>query len=236
MLYSLVLLTPALIVYEISSILFFLDKPYHLRNAADSLLRNWISTSRFSHNWIVPSAIILFLAGLFYFYRQELKPLWKGEVRTHILSLMLLESFAWSLLLLISLSAAGSFFMSNPIQPGIAEMIYLSVGAGIFEEFLFRFLIITGLLLLIKPFLSGNNRSALFLAAAVSALLFSLFHYTGTYGEAFTWNSFFYRFMAGMLLSSLFLLRGLGITVYTHIFYDITLVAAPVFQNKIGSL
>ena len=61
----------------------------------------------------------------------------------------------------------------------------------------------------------GHGGSAAF-AVAVGALIFSAFHYIGPYGDRLELGSFAFRAVAGVLFSGLYLLRGLGITAWTH--------------------
>ena len=58
------------------------------------------------------------------------------------------------------------------------------------------------------------------------ALVFSAFHYIGPYGDALELGSFTFRAVAGVLFSSLYLLRGFGITAWTHALYDVFLSLA----------
>ena len=66
------------------------------------------------------------------------------------------------------------------------------------------------------------------IAIFISAILFSLFHYLGPFGDIFTYKSFYLRTLAGVFLGALYLFRGLGITVYTHIFYDMAIISLPI--------
>ena len=59
------------------------------------------------------------------------------------------------------------------------------------------------------------------IAAVVGALIFSAFHYVGEYGDRFSVASFTYRAIAGLVFSGLYLMRGFGITAWTHAFYDV---------------
>ena len=59
------------------------------------------------------------------------------------------------------------------------------------------------------------------LAVALSALIFSAFHYVGSLGDTFTVASFTFRAIAGLAFSALYVTRGLGITAWTHALYDI---------------
>jgi hypothetical protein len=60
-------------------------------------------------------------------------------------------------------------------------------------------------------------------AAVLGALVFSLFHYVGPLGDPFALGSFTFRAVAGLLFSILYLLRGFGITAWTHALYDVFL-------------
>ena len=48
--------------------------------------------------------------------------------------------------------------------------------------------------------------------------------------EIFTYKSFYLRTLAGIFLGLLYIFRGLGITVYTHIFYDMAIISMPVLM------
>ncbi|HEV8178644.1 MAG TPA: hypothetical protein VGP44_13290, partial [Gemmatimonadales bacterium] len=68
-----------------------------------------------------------------------------------------------------------------------------------------------------------NTPTAGLFAVASGALIFSAFHYVGPYGDRFELGSFTFRAVAGVLFSGLYLLRGFGITAWTHALYDIFL-------------
>jgi membrane protease YdiL (CAAX protease family) len=46
----------------------------------------------------------------------------------------------------------------------------------------------------------------------------------GSLGEPFEVRVFLFRFLAGAILGTLYLTRGLGICVYTHAFYNVGLL------------
>ena len=64
--------------------------------------------------------------------------------------------------------------------------------------------------------------------SVIIAVIFSLFHYLGPFGDNFAYKSFYLRTLAGIFLGSLYMFRGFGITVYTHIFYDMFIISMPV--------
>lgn len=110
--------------------------------------------------------------------------------------------------------------------PSLATDLIGGIGAGIFEEITFRLL----LLPLLAWFFLRACRSfalpqwiAVVLAILGSACLFSMFHYGPGDPDALTPWVFMYRTIAGILLGILFVLRGIGICVYTHAMYNVFL-------------
>ncbi len=83
---------------------------------------------------------------------------------------MVFESVVWAILLYIILSKFMVLLMI-PIGKAILQQVILAVGAGIYEEFLFRVLLISGLSSIIGfVFLweeKGSNIAALIIAAAI---------------------------------------------------------------------
>ena len=107
----------------------------------------------------------------------------------------------------------------SPARANLAPLIgYL--GAGVYEEALFRLVLVPVLFGLLR-LLQTPQVLASALAVTGSALLFSLAHHAGTPGEAFTWFAFVFRWMAGVFFAWVFVIRGFGIAVGTHTAYDI---------------
>ena len=97
-----------------------------------------------------------------------------------------------------------------------------AIAAGVYEEILFRLLFLGSLLILFNALLPSKRTVQISLAALISAVVFSLYHYPSF--EVFEWNSFTYRFIAGGILSLLYVYRGLAVSVYTHALYNIFLL------------
>lgn len=112
----------------------------------------------------------------------------------------------------------------------LLQEIIGSFGAGFYEEFFFRLLLVGILMLLVKLF-RGDPKHPVpqFFIAIVASILFSAVHYIGSLGDEFTFYSFIYRFLMGMLFSGLLFLRGFGITSWTHALYDVLVYTARVF-------
>ena len=97
----------------------------------------------------------------------------------------------------------------------------LSLGAGLYEELLFRVILVSGLLLLARRVLKWGPKLANTFAVAAGALIFSAFHYVGAYGDPLRLDSFVFRTIAGVAFSALYVFRGFGITAWTHALYDV---------------
>lgn len=107
----------------------------------------------------------------------------------------------------------------------LATRIMLSLGAGIYEELLFRVIIAGALDVLGKRLLGWRPWVAGTFAVLVSAAIFSACHYIGPYGDPLRLDSFTYRLIGGIVFSALYLTRGFGITAWTHALYDLLVLA-----------
>jgi hypothetical protein len=115
--------------------------------------------------------------------------------------------------------------------------IVIGVGAGIYEELVFRLILIGVLLVVFQDLMRMDRRNALVLSVLVSAALFSAHHHItlidGEIGRnaPFHWMEFGFRTLAGVYFALLFAIRGFGITAGAHAFYDIiaTIVNALFF-------
>jgi hypothetical protein len=105
----------------------------------------------------------------------------------------------------------------------LPTQLMISLGAGIYEELLFRVILVSALAWLARRVFRWNVTSSAAFAVLVGALIFSAFHYIGPYGDRLELGSFTFRAVAGVLFSGLYLLRGFGITAWTHALYDVFL-------------
>ncbi len=108
--------------------------------------------------------------------------------------------------------------------------IVTGVGAGIYEELVFRLILICLLLMLFQDVFRLTHGNAIALAVLISAGLFSAYHHidfiTGRENavDPFDWSKFMFRTVAGIYFTFLYAIRGFGITAGTHSFYDIIAV------------
>ena len=102
--------------------------------------------------------------------------------------------------------------------------LMLSLGAGIYEELLFRVLLVGALAAAARALLGWRPLTAGVAATLLGAAIFSAFHYIGPYGDRLQLYSFVFRMVAGLFFSGLYLARGFGITAWTHALYDVSLL------------
>ena len=115
--------------------------------------------------------------------------------------------------------------------------IVTGIGAGIYEELIFRLVLICALMVFFQDFLQFKQLNSIILAVLISAALFSAHHHIvflhGQFGRSspFNWTEFSFRTVAGVYFAILFAIRGFGITAGAHAFYDIiaTLINAIFF-------
>ena len=99
--------------------------------------------------------------------------------------------------------------------------LVVSLGAGIYEELLFRVVLVGALMWGTRRLLGAGTGLAATVSVVVSALIFSGFHYVGALGDTFTVASFTFRAIAGVAFSVLYVTRGFGVTAWTHALYDL---------------
>ena len=105
---------------------------------------------------------------------------------------------------------------------GLVQGLALSLGAGLFEEFFFRVLLLNALLVGFRPLLPGRKGAVV--SILLASFLFSLAHYVGSLGDDFELYGFVFRWLAGLIFTMLYYLRGFAITAYSHAIYDIWVV------------
>lgn len=135
----------------------------------------------------------------------------------------LLEALLFALLLgpAVGVLVDWAGLRAGDEAPTRVERLLLSVGAGVYEELLFRFLLFAGGFAFLHRGL-GFPRAASFAAAlVVSALLFGAYHHVGEGAEPFSAPVFAFRTVAGAAFALLFAWRGLALCAYLHAFYDI---------------
>jgi len=215
--YSAVAALPLLVIYEILIVL-SQSRYWGIRNAADVWIRTFLMAFDLQAQHITFVLIGISLA---------LIPIAKSRARgiklkANYFALMFAECLAFSLVLgvvLQSILRLGGLSSGGP-GSGLMQNLALSIGAGLFEEIIFRVILLNLLFLLLSPLLKKKVVAAV-VSVLLASFLFSLSHYVGTMADTWQLYSFMFRWVAGLLFTVLYFVRGFAITAYTHALYDI---------------
>ena len=101
------------------------------------------------------------------------------------------------------------------------QQIVLSIGSGIFEEFVFRVILVSGIALIIGLFFKKQYFYKMSISIIIAAIIFSAFHFMGEYADPPKISLFILRFVAGIILGYIYILRGFGIAAYSHSLYNL---------------
>lgn len=216
---SLVFLLPLMIFYELGTRLFAVDPVHHtqVRILAFDLIQNFFFFFGVTGRQIPPLAVI----GILLAWHIARNDAWKFDI--NILPKMALESVLLGLpVILLSLLCARHLPLAYPAGRDWREMIVLSVGAGVYEELVFRLIAFTLLAILLLDVFKVRRSVAGPLIVLIPAILFSLYHYLGP--EHFSWRSFVFRMLAGVYFGGIFLCRGFGVSAGSHAAYDVMIV------------
>ena len=234
--YGFLIILPFLFVYEWGLKYEVLGKNI---NGADAILRFillflfqviGVSITR----WLV--GVILTVGAIWFFLYLK-----KKNIRINVSYLlgMLLESLALaflfglavSILLTHSLPDIFTFSVGKGVESqlsffgivGFWPKIISGIGAGLFEELLFRALLLRFACSLFSGQTGrvfGADAKTFFKASVLVSSLFTFIHFGSVSGL----GAYISIFISSMMLSYIFQKRGYGITALTHSFYDIYLM------------
>lgn len=222
---SLLFILPMLLAYEIGVARLGGTSPELLRTGVDRWMREALSMTGIGVEFVAPLAVV----GLLVAWMIAAGPrTW--AFRPSWLLGMAVESvlLAAALIGLSRLVDRGLTWLEGQpvlLMTGVefdSELAPLIgfLGAGIYEEALFRLALIP-VLYWVSRIVQAPDVLAGTLAVTGSSLAFSIAHHAGVPGEVFTWYAFVFRWLAGVLFAWIFLVRGFGIAVGTHVAYDV---------------
>ena len=220
-LYSLIFTLPLFFIYELGIIFTSKNELMSLRNGADSIMRETLEIFGIFGFYGIGAIFLLSIIVVFAFHKKYLHEI---KFKIDYLFLMMVESFFWSILLYVFMSFIlknSHLLILGTRSKLLIQQVILSVGAGIYEELVFRVFLITIISIIVGFIFQWSSFLSNWLAIFISAGLFSSFHFIGEFGDWFSFNVFMIRFFAGIVLGSLYFIRGFGITAWTHSIYDL---------------
>jgi hypothetical protein len=224
--YSYLFVLPLLVAYQLVSLVVNMGQRRAVINGADALIQNALGFLGL-HGWVASWLVLAAVTGVVV-YRKDLKTAQK-PLQAGMFPLVLAESALYALFFgtvvatLTSLVLPGYGYLRTGGGIDFGQKLAASLGAGLYEELVFR-LILTGGLIWLFTRLQWKPAMAAGAAVLLSSLIFSGFHYVGAYADPFMLGSFTFRFMAGIALAGLFYARGFAVAAWTHALYDVFLL------------
>ncbi len=226
----LIFVAPLLLLYE-GGVLWL--GPQAMRNGADVWLRQLLDLLGFGQYFLLPALTVAILLAWHHTTRQT----W--TIVPSVIYAMLAECLLLAMVLVVVARLQGallSLFLPAetdwPVQASLAATSLASealgsagrlvsfFGAGIYEEVLFRLMLLPAAVWALR-WAGCGTRTSLVAAIVLTSLIFSTAHYVGPHGQEFDPSTFLFRCLAGGFFGVLFVYRGFGIAAGTHATYDI---------------
>jgi Type II CAAX prenyl endopeptidase Rce1-like len=212
---------PLLAAYEAGVLWLGGDQSGQLRNGADAWLRWGLELFGAVHPLAAPVTVVCVML-LWSWWRWSDRP--KDPITTFFgiafescLFAFVLWQFSRNFLPILERLGVK---LEITVQTAPVTEILKYVGAGIYEEVIFRLGLFLGLYCILRTVLMPRPL-ALLLAAFAAALGFAAAHHLGPYGEPMRADFFVFRTCAGLFFTLLFVTRGFGIAVGAHAGYDV---------------
>jgi CAAX prenyl protease-like protein len=226
--YSLLFALPLLVFYQVLAVA-LATGPQGVRNGADVILQSLFVS--IAGAWGPVLFMICLIGGGLWLVARDMHA-HGSRLRAGVFFAMLLESVLLALGFGVVVGGVTSgvlgLLQTLALPPGRDldswTRLMVSLGAGIYEELLFRVLLVTLIATAGRVLLGWRPLTAGVAATVLGAGIFSAFHYIGPFGDPFKIYSFVFRMIAGLFFSALYLLRGFGITAWTHALYDVFLL------------
>jgi len=215
---SFLFILPLLLAYEVGMLVM---RPQIVSWAGDMI--RWLLYEAFGRQAALAFNLVVMLAIVVSLFATRKT----GGVRFKTYPLVLAESFAYGLLLTQFLPLVMAYALpmaqgAGSAADGVAHEIVLSIGAGVYEEIVFRLGLMSAVYYLVRK-LTDKNWVAVAAAILISSIIFAASHYLGG-TESPTIRSVTYRTVGGICFAAIYIYRGLAVACYSHAFYDILVV------------
>lgn len=220
---SLMFILPLIVLYQIGIV----QSGSHVRNLAEVWMTGPIAILGVPAATAVNIALIIGVIAVLLRMRRT------GSVSIAFAFLMALESVIYAFLMFSGVSIAAHMLhqafmdllytgrLQEIVSSLFSRQLLLGIGAGVYEELLFRVLFIGGGALVMNKVLRFSRAFSLIVLLILSSILFSAAHHVESTGEPFCRYVFIFRAISGFLLGIIFIVRGPGIPVATHAAYNI---------------
>lgn len=213
----LLFLLPMVVLYELGTRQFASDlvRQTETRVLAFSLVRQFMALFGATGRYLPCLAVV----GILLTWHLACRHPWKLHSGTA--ALMLVESALLALPILALGNVLGQWLPLYAATGNWQGGIVLALGAGIYEELVFRLMAFTLLNILLIDLLGCAKKPAYVLMVVGSAVLFAAYHYWSPVAGPFRWSDFIFRTLSGVYFGVLFIVRGFGVTSGCHTAYDV---------------
>jgi hypothetical protein len=210
-----------ILAYELGMLLLHGNHPDQMQpDLAARQMLYWFFSLFGATGFYLPGAVLIVVLICWHFaakhpWKVDIQPLLGMAGESIVLAMPLLLLNRWIPGLRGLTGATGSESLTG------VDNLLLSVGAGLYEELVFRLIIISLLILLIVDI--GRIREVWGVAAAVflSSVLFAAHHYHPIGADHWSMGEFCFRAAAGGYLAAVYVMRGFGLAVGCHVTYDV---------------
>jgi hypothetical protein len=244
-LHGLAFLLPLIVLYELGSIFYLTDHAAGVatRIKAEKMLGTFFESFGISVI-LIPGLMIV---TVLFIWHLVAKDRWK--VKPQVVGLMGLESAAWVFPLVLMAAIVTNFAIrlaTGHGAPAASEhttqwmhlaaaggelsamswqaRLSISLGAGLYEELVFRLILISVVHAILRDLLELKPWIANLVSIATSALAFAFYHDATIAGGVINWPSLAFYTAAGAYFAWIFMWRGFGIVVGTHALYDVAVL------------
>lgn len=209
---ALVFLLPLMLFYE------FASSRQHEQIVASVLLRQFLHYFGEVGSWAPGLAVVAILLATHIASREP----W--EIHLRQVGFMYVEAIVMAVPLLFL-----NFIMPRVLlivgDPTVVNKVALGIGAGVYEELVFRLILISLMIFVFGDLLRLRMSYVAVGALVVSSLMFAGYHHQPIGPEPFDLTRFVFRTVAGLYLGVIFWFRGYGPAAGCHAAYNVALVS-----------
>lgn len=205
---ALVFLLPLILCYEIAS----LTSPN--RVISHDLLKQFVALFGPVGMW-APGVVVIVVLLATHMASGE-----RWQVHWRRVGMMYVEAMLLSVPLLL-LTWAIPLIGGAPWNSDTFHRVAMGMGAGVYEELVFRLGIIALLVMIGSDLLHMDRSAVAIVAVLASAVLFAAHHHKPFGGEPFVPSTFLFRALAGAYLALIFWFRGYGSAAGCHAAYNV---------------
>lgn len=212
---ALLFLTPLILVYEIGGLWAFTQPGPNKQLVAENLLQallGWLGITGYG----LPGLVVVGVLLAWHWKRHD-----PWRIAPWIPLLIAAESFLVAFPLLVFHGLILT--VGDPLAPSPFATILLCIGAGIFEELVFRLGLIAAFAQLAHSLFPKPHRLVTPVAILLAAVIFALCHFQPVGSEPYNHAALLHRLVSGAYLGVIFVHRGFGVAVGTHITYNLAI-------------